>query len=125
MNKGELDNKKVMIMKHVHYTEVELEEPKEQGIKDVTVRWLISKKDGAENFAMRLFEIEPAGHTPLHQHDWEHEMFILEGSGITRDKNNEKPFRQGDVFFVPSMEWHQFVNTGKETMKLLCLIPYK
>ena len=112
-------------MKHVHYTKIELEEPKEQGLKNVMVRWLISKKDGAENFAMRLFEIKPEGYTPLHQHDWEHEVFILEGSGITRDKNNEEPFRTGDVFFVPGMEWHQFVNTGKETLKLLCLIPYK
>ncbi|MEA3422074.1 MAG: cupin domain-containing protein, partial [Acidobacteriota bacterium] len=68
---------------------------------------------------------QPSGYTPLHQHDWEHEVFILEGSGVTRDKNKEEPFNQGDVFFVPPMEWHQFVNTDKETLKFLCLIPYK
>jgi len=112
-------------VKHVHHTEVELEEPKEQGIKDVKVRWLISEKDGAKNFAMRLFEIKSGGYTPLHQHDWEHEVFILEGEGASREKNDEKSFRQGDVFFIPPMEWHQFVNTGKDTLKLLCLIPYK
>ena len=112
-------------MKHIHYTDVKLEEPAERGVKDAKLRWLISKKDGAEHFAMRLFEIQPGGYTPLHQHDWEHEVFILEGSGITRDKNKEEPFNQGDVFFVPSMEWHQFVNTDKETLKFLCLIPYK
>lgn len=114
-----------MVLKHVHHTEVELEEPAEQGVKDVKLRWLISKKDGAEHFAMRLFEIKPGGYTPLHQHDWEHEVFILEGSGVTRDKTSEESFRGGDVFFVPAMEWHQFVNTGKETLKFLCLIPYK
>ena len=112
-------------MKHIHYTDVKLEEPAEQGVKDTKLRWLISKKDGAEHFAMRLFEIQPDGYTPLHQHDWEHEVFILEGSGVTRDKNKEEPFNQGDVFFVLPMEWHQFVNTGKETLKFLCLIPYK
>jgi len=112
-------------VKQVHYTEVDLEEPDEEGIKDLRVRWLISKKDGAENFAMRLFEIQPNGHSPLHQHDWEHEVFILEGNGVTRDKINEKPFKQGDVIFVPSMEWHQFMNTAEDTLKLLCLIPYK
>ncbi len=110
-------------MKHVHYTEVELEEPTEQGIKDVKVRWLISKKDGAENFAMRLFEIKPGGNTPLHQHDWEHEVFILEGNGVTRNKTDEEAFKPGDVYFIESMEWHQFVNTGKDTIKMLCLIP--
>lgn len=112
-------------MKHVHYTEVEMEEPKEKGIKNVKVRWLISKKDGAKNFAMRLFEVKPEGCTPLHQHDWEHEVFILEGNGITRNKTSEELFKEGDVLFIPSMEWHQFVNTGTDTLKFLCLIPIK
>jgi len=112
-------------MKHVHYTEVPLEQPTEEGIKNIKVRWLISKKDGAENFAMRLFEIQPGGYSPLHQHDWEHEIFILEGDGIAKNKINEVPFKQGDIFFIPTMEWHQLVNTGKNTLKFLCLIPYK
>ena len=112
-------------VKHVHYTEVDLEESDEEGIKDLKVRWLISKKDGAEKFAMRLFEIQPGGYSPLHQHDWEHEVFILEGNGVTKDKINEKPFKQGDVLFVPPMEWHQFVNSGEKPLKFLCLIPSK
>jgi quercetin dioxygenase-like cupin family protein len=116
---------KVVIMKHVHHSEVELEVPTEKGIKDIKVRWLISKKDGAKNFAMRLFEVEPGGYSPLHQHDWEHEVFVLEGSGVTRNKTQEESFITGDIFFVPPMEWHQFVNTGTETLKFLCLIPYK
>jgi len=111
-------------MKHIHYSEVELEQPSEEGIKDVKVRWLISKKDRAENFAMRMFEIQPGGHTPLHQHDWEHEVFVLEGVGKTRDKDNENAFKQGDILFIPAMEWHQFVNTSDELIRILCLIPY-
>ena len=112
-------------MKHVHYTDVELETPAEEGVKDVKVRWVISEKDGAKNFAMRVFEIQPGGYTPLHQHDWEHEIFVLQGNGVTKDKNNEKAFKQGDVFFVPPMEWHQFVNTSDNVLKIICLIPYK
>ena len=112
-------------MKHVHYTKVELEEPSEEGIKDTKVRWLISKNDGAKNFAMRIFEIQPGGHTPLHQHNWEHEVFVLEGNGVARDREKQESFKQGDIFFIPPMEWHQFVNTGKEILKFICLIPYK
>jgi len=112
-------------MKHVHYSDVGLELPTEEGIKDLKVRWLISKKDGAKNFAMRLFEIKPGGYSPLHQHDWEHEVFILQGEGVARSKTHEEPFKEGDVFFVKPMEWHQFVNTSKKTLKFLCLIPYK
>ena len=54
----------VIFMKHVHYTDIELIEPSEEGIKDLKVRWLISDKDGAKNFAMRLFEIKPGGYSP-------------------------------------------------------------
>jgi quercetin dioxygenase-like cupin family protein len=112
-------------MKHLHYTDVNLEIPDECGIKDVKLRWLISKKDGADNFAMRLFEIKPNGYTPYHQHKWEHEVFILEGSGIIKGELNEEQFKVGDFILVHSTEWHQFVNTGKGVLKFLCLIPYQ
>ncbi len=112
-------------MKQVHYTDVKSEIPSEEGIKDVTVRWLISKNDGAAHFAMRLFEVQPNGYTPLHQHDWEHEVFILEGSGITRNKEKEQSLHTGDVIYIPSMEWHQFINTGSEPLKFICVVPIK
>jgi quercetin dioxygenase-like cupin family protein len=112
-------------MKHVHYTEVPAEIPKEKDVKDTTIRWLIAKNDGAERFAMRLFEMRPGGHSPLHQHDWEHEVFIVKGSGALRDTSSSHPFEQGDVIFVKPMEWHQFVNTGKDVLQFLCIIPYK
>ncbi len=37
--------------------EIELEKA-EAGAKDTYVRWLITRKDGAKKFAMRLFELE-------------------------------------------------------------------
>jgi len=112
-------------MIHKHYTEVNLDEPTEKGIKDTKIRWLITKKDGAQNFAMRLFEIQPGGNTPYHQHDWEHEIFILEGTGVAKGEKSQEEFKTGDVFFIRPMEWHQILNIGKNLMKILCLIPYK
>ena len=114
-----------MKIKHIHYTEVKPEIPKEDGVKDTTIRWLITRDDGAKNFAMRLFEVKPNGYTPWHRHDWEHESFILDGEGIlVTDKGNIK-LSPGDVLFIPPMEWHQFKNAGDKNMKFLCLIPYK
>ena len=112
-------------MKHIHYTDVKLETPDEDGVKDVKVRWIISEKDGAENFAMRVFEIQPGGFTPLHQHNWEHEVFILNGSGKLKNMNTEESFKKGDVFFIKPNEWHQFLNDTNEILKFICLIPYK
>ena len=112
-------------MKKMHYTEVESQIPKEEGVKDTTVRWLIQKDDGADNFAMRLFTVEPGGETPYHQHDWEHEVFQVEGEGVVVTEDGEHPFKPGEFVFVPSMEWHQFRNPGAGPLKFLCLVPYK
>ena len=96
----------------------------EGGASKVTVRWLITKGMGANNFAMRLFEVAPGGFSPLHTHPWEHEVFILEGEGVVFDGEKATPFEADDVVFVPSDERHQFKNTGKESLKFLCLIPH-
>lgn len=44
-------------MKIVHYQEVTSTPVNIEGAKNVNIRWLISKEDGAENFAMRYFEL--------------------------------------------------------------------
>ena len=109
-------------MKHVHYSSVTAEAV-EQGAKDVKIRWLITEQDGATNFVMRHFEIGPGGHTPHHEHPWEHEVFILTGSGVATGPGGEEAFGPGDVFLVPGGEVHQFRNTGAESVTMLCLIP--
>ena len=93
------------------------------GAKDVEIRWLISKEDGAENFAMRMFEIKPGGHTPLHTHPHEHEVFIVEGQGALVFEGEEHAFSPEHVIFVPGGKEHRFKNTGDSLLRLLCLIP--
>jgi len=112
------------MFKAVHYTEIPSEEVKD-GAVGVRVRWLISNKDGAENFAMRCFEVDPGGQTPRHSHDWEHESFILSGEGIVFCEGKEQKVSQGYVIFIPPRAEHYFKNTGKKKMVFLCLIPYK
>lgn len=112
-------------MKHVNYEDVPLEIPAEEGIKDLKIRWLISEADGAENFAMRMFEAEPGGNSPWHNHDWEHEVFILEGEGTARSAEGEAPIKAGDVLFIPPNTQHQLINTGDKLLRFLCLIPIK
>ena len=93
------------------------------GAKGARIRILIGPEDGAERFHMRQFELEPGGCTPHHQHDYEHEVLILKGSGIAKGEQGERPFKAGDVIFVAPNELHQFSNTGKETCEFICLIP--
>ena len=94
-----------------------------EGAEGVEIRWLISKDDGAENFSMRMFELAPGGHTPLHRHAHEHEVFIVEGEGVFVCEGREYPFGSEYVIFVPPDKEHCFKNTGGGTLRLLCIIP--
>ena len=87
------------------------------------MRMLIGPEEGAPNFHMRHFEVAPGGHTPHHQHDYEHEILILGGEGVAKSEQGDRPFQSGDVIFVPANEKHQFVNNGSETLAFICLIP--
>jgi len=111
------------MMKIFQYHNVEAKDA-DEGTSKLRVRWLITKEMGAENFAMRLFEMEPGGYSPLHSHPWEHEVFILDGEGLVFGEGKEKRFRPGDVIFIPPNEKHQFKNNDEKTVKFLCLIPY-
>ncbi len=104
---------------------MEAREVKEEGAVGVTIRWLISEKDGAPNFAMRLFEVKPDGYTPYHSHKWEHEVFILEGKGNLVLEDKTIPLNKGDAVLVPGEETHQFKNASKESLRFLCMVPNK
>ncbi|MBN2380683.1 cupin domain-containing protein [candidate division WOR-3 bacterium] len=106
-------------------TEVKQDQVETEGASGVKIRWLISADEGAPNFAMREFEIEPGGHTPYHSHDWEHEVFVLSGEGTAVSEGKEHPIKKGMVVFVPGREMHNFKNTGSETLRFLCLVPHK
>ena len=111
-------------MKVFHYQNVEAKNA-DEGASKLKVRWLITEEMGAPNFAMRLFEMEPKGHSPLHSHPWEHEVFILEGEGLVVSQEGEKKFKAGDVVFILPNEKHQFKNNGEKVLKFLCLVPHK
>jgi quercetin dioxygenase-like cupin family protein len=110
-------------MKVTNTQDVESKKVDMEGAQGCTVRWLVGEPDGAPNFAMRQFEVEPGGFTPRHQHDYEHEVFVLEGEGVVYEGDHAHPLRAGDVVLVKPEEVHQFRNTGSAPMKFLCLIP--
>lgn len=93
-------------MKHIHYLDEQPETVDVDGAKGVVIRHVISEKDGAPNFNMRVLSIEPGGESPNHSHPWEHEFFILRGSGVGVVDNKETPIRPGDAIFVPAGVQH-------------------
>ena len=93
------------------------------GVQGATIREVITARDGAPNFAMRIFEVESGGHTPLHHHNYEHEVYVLEGQAEIETSEGAKPIKAGDALYVPANSLHQFRNTGGAALKFICLIP--
>ena len=112
-------------MKIIGFTEAAGTNSDSGEAKGVTVRLVIGKDDGADNFSMRIFEIAPGGHTQKHAHDWEQEMFVHSGEGEVFGNGRWNPVKPGDVVFVPNNEDHQARNSGTQPLVLVCLIPSK
>ena len=110
-------------MKIIAVSDVPLEKVEMPGAAGCSYRVAVSRRDGAPNFAMRVFEVADGGNTPLHQHPYEHEVFILEGTGTVWRDGKEVTLKPGDILFVPADERHQFKNTGTGLLKFICLIP--
>ncbi|MGB3480185.1 MAG: cupin domain-containing protein [bacterium] len=111
-----------MMLRHSH--EVPEEKPSLQGTKGCILRWLIAEKDGAEHYAMRLFELKPGGLIPLHSHvDSEHEIYIIEGTGTLDNSKNKITVKKGDVIFVKPGDKHSFTNSSDKPFKFICVIP--
>src|SRR3990172_2462237 len=111
-------------MKVVHYEKVASTTVETDGAAGCRIRCLIGEADGAPSFSMRQFEVAPGGHTPKHSHGHEHQVFVLEGTGVVSEGDREHPLRPGTAVFVPPNQVHQFLATGNAPLKFLCLIPH-
>ena len=111
-------------MKVIHYQQIESAPVETAGAVGCRIRCLVGEPDGAPSFSMRQFEVSPGGYTPQHSHAHEHEVFVLEGSGVVIEGEREHPLRPGTVVFVPPQAPHQFRNTGSGPLEFLCLIPH-
>jgi quercetin dioxygenase-like cupin family protein len=106
-----------------YYKDVRQDDVTHEGAAGVKIRWLLADRDGAPHFAMREFELAPGGHTPYHAHEWEHEIFVLEGEGAVAGEDGEITLTAGAFALVPAGEKHNFKNAGAGPFRFLCLVP--
>ncbi|MAY73475.1 MAG: cupin [Phycisphaerae bacterium] len=93
------------------------------GVSGASMAIMVGREDGAPNFALRQFEVEPGGHTPRHSHDYEHEVYVVSGTGEILLEGAYRPIRGGDVIYVPAEEEHQFRASGADPLRFLCAVP--
>jgi quercetin dioxygenase-like cupin family protein len=109
-------------LKVTHIGKILEKEVEIKGASKTTIQLLINKPI-AENFIMRRFRVEPSGYTTLHSHNYEHEVYVLQGVGEVTGNKESNAIKTGSVIFIPPKEIHQFKNTGKRDLVFLCLVP--
>jgi quercetin dioxygenase-like cupin family protein len=101
-------------------------EPKGYDVPDISGIFkhvLIGPDDGAPNFIIRYFHVEPGGFTRLESHPQEHGIVILHGTAQIRLNDNNYSLHPMDVVFIPGGDKHQLMNTGDEILGFICVIP--
>lgn len=111
-------------MKIVNLENVQKVKADMPGAKDTYKQVPISRDDGSEVFSFRVFTIEPGGHTPFHEHPFEHLNYIISGSGaIVAPDQSEQNISTGDFALVPANEKHQYKNlSADEDLVLICAV---
>lgn len=112
-------------MKVINISEVQKKTVTMDGAQNVQKQIPISKADGTPNLALRVFTVEPDGHTPYHNHNYEQLNYIIEGEGVLiNDKGEELPLKEGDFALVLPNEMHQYKNVSKEKpFVFICGVP--
>jgi quercetin dioxygenase-like cupin family protein len=94
-----------------------------EGIAGVAKRVLVSPAEGWDGWVMRLFDVEPGGHTPRHSHPWPHINFVPSGRGTLYVGGEEQPLTPGSYAFVPGGVEHQFRAAPDEPLTFICIVP--
>lgn len=110
-------------MKITNLKQCEISTVKLEGAKGATRQVPIGKNDGAPNFSIRVFTLEPGGHTPHHVHESEHLNYILAGSGVAMEDDTPRAISTGDFVLVSPHEKHQYRNTGEVPLVFMCMVP--
>ena len=103
--------------------EVEKTVPVMEGAKDIYKQVPLSVEDGVPTFSFRVFTIKTGGHTPFHQHPFEHMNYVITGKGILVAADRELELSKGDFALVLPNEKHQFKNAGKSDLVIICAVP--
>ncbi len=84
---------------------------------------ILGPDDGVSSYVMLYVKHAPGEASPDHTHEWEHQAFITEGTGILVCGGKEYPITVGDAILVPGGIRHQFINTGDVPMNRVTVNP--
>lgn len=105
------------------YTELKLDDISSDDVDRTAMTNVIGAPDGWNSHTLRVFRIEPGGHTPRHQHDWEHVNYCISGKAQLRIGDTVTEFGRRDFAFIPPNTQHQFTNPFSDPVEFICIVP--
>jgi len=84
---------------------------------------LLDESDGAPNFAMRRFTLDPGADVPKHTNEVEHEQYVLEGEYVVGIDGEEHTVSAGDSLFIPAGAVHWYRNESDRPGAFICAVP--
>ena len=109
-------------MTYGHYLDRDLmPAPEVEGTKDAGLRWL-TDENSSEFFHMRHVIVEEGGMVGLHDHPYEHQVFVLKGKGKCVIEGEELVLTEGCFGLVPGGVKHSFENIGDGPLEFICCI---
>jgi len=91
------------------------------GIVGDTYTLLVTGDATAERFCLIDMYIPPGGGPPPHRHDFEETFILLEGELDATFRGAKSVVRAGDTINIPANSPHQFHNSSRKPVRLLCI----
>ena len=95
----------------------------EEGSRNVKMRQLIRREDGARKTSLHELIIGKGGYSAMHHHGWDHQLVVTQGRGLLILNRKRIPIRPGSVLLVQANEDHQFVQRGAKPLRFLTVTP--
>ncbi len=97
--------------------------PTDDSWKGVSRRVFVGETGESPLFHFRYFEVEKGGYTTLEEHDHEHVVFVVRGSGMAIVGCKHLDMSFGDMLYVSPRDPHQFRNdSSDEPFGFICVV---
>jgi putative monooxygenase len=84
---------------------------------------LVTHETGAQNISSGVTRFEPGAKIPLHYHNIEEQVTIIEGEAVAIIDGERHTLRAYDTTYVPAGVAHHFMNESDGPMAILYVYP--
>ena len=101
---------------------VKNEQIEEHKLPGLSHRTVAGPSQGLHTLEVWVQTVDPGAATPVHRHDCEEAIVILEGHGVLEIDGLKQDFEPGNTLVVPRNAVHQLTCSGSEPIRLVAAL---